>query len=64
MFRRNRRVLIFAAIVATFVYGMIAAMLGTILPDLSSGSMISVVFATSGLAACCVAQFAEWKTHN
>jgi fucose permease len=28
-------VLIFAAIVATFVYGMIAAMLGTILPDLS-----------------------------
>lgn len=27
--------LIFAAIVATFVYGMIAAMLGTILPDLS-----------------------------
>ena len=28
-------VLIFAAIVAIFVYGMIAAMLGTILPDLS-----------------------------
>jgi fucose permease len=28
-------VLIFAAIVATFIYGMIAAMLGTILPDLS-----------------------------
>ena len=27
--------LIFAAIVATFVYGMTAAMLGTILPDLS-----------------------------
>src|SRR6202044_1476591 len=27
--------LIFAAIVAIFVYGMIAAMLGTILPDLS-----------------------------
>ncbi len=27
--------LIFAAIVATFIYGMIAAMLGTILPDLS-----------------------------
>ena len=35
-FRKElRRVLIFAAIVATFVYGMIAAMLGTILPDLS-----------------------------
>jgi fucose permease len=30
-----RPVLIFAAIVAIFVYGMIAAMLGTILPDLS-----------------------------
>ena len=29
------RVLIFAAILAIFVYGMIAAMLGTILPDLS-----------------------------
>jgi fucose permease len=29
-------VLIFAAIVAIFVYGMIAAMLGTILPDLSA----------------------------
>jgi fucose permease len=29
------RLLIFAAIVAIFVYGMIAAMLGTILPDLS-----------------------------
>src|SRR5580698_11544359 len=29
------RVLIFAAIVATFIYGMIAAMLGTILPELS-----------------------------
>jgi fucose permease len=29
-------VLIFAAILAIFVYGMIAAMLGTILPDLSS----------------------------
>ncbi len=28
-------VLIFAAILAIFVYGMIAAMLGTILPDLS-----------------------------
>jgi fucose permease len=28
-------VLIFAAIIATFIYGMIAAMLGTILPDLS-----------------------------
>jgi fucose permease len=28
-------VLIFAAIVAIFVYGMIAAMLGTILPNLS-----------------------------
>ena len=28
--------LIFAAIVATFIYGMIAAMLGTILPDLSN----------------------------
>ena len=27
--------LIFAAILATFVYGLIAAMLGTILPDLS-----------------------------
>ncbi len=27
--------LIFAAILAIFVYGMIAAMLGTILPDLS-----------------------------
>lgn len=27
--------LIFAAIVAIFVYGMIAAMLGTVLPDLS-----------------------------
>jgi hypothetical protein len=33
--RNLRRVLIFAAIVATFLYGMIAAMLGTILPDLS-----------------------------
>jgi fucose permease len=36
---RNRKdpqsVLIFAAIVAIFVYGMIASMLGTILPDLS-----------------------------
>ncbi len=33
---RNRAtVLIFAAILAIFVYGMIAAMLGTILPDLS-----------------------------
>src|ERR1700692_4383254 len=31
----NRSVLIFAAILAIFVYGMIAAMLGTILPDLS-----------------------------
>ena len=30
-----RRMLIFAAIVAIFVYGMISAMLGTILPDLS-----------------------------
>jgi fucose permease len=30
-----KRVLIFAAILAIFVYGMIAAMLGTILPDLS-----------------------------
>src|ERR1700691_3928851 len=30
------RVLIFAAIVATFIYGMIAATLGTILPDLSN----------------------------
>src|SRR6202161_2242666 len=29
-------VLIFAAILAIFVYGMIAAMLGTILPDLSA----------------------------
>jgi Mg/Co/Ni transporter MgtE len=29
------RMLIFAAILAIFVYGMIAAMLGTILPDLS-----------------------------
>src|SRR5947209_17507585 len=29
-------VLIFAAILAIFVYGMIAAMLGTILPDLSN----------------------------
>jgi fucose permease len=28
-------VLIFAAILATFIYGMIAAMLGTILPELS-----------------------------
>ena len=28
--------LILAAVVAIFVYGMIAAMLGTILPDLSS----------------------------
>ena len=28
--------LIFAAIVATFIYGMIAATLGTILPDLSN----------------------------
>ncbi len=34
--RKGRlRVLIFAAILAIFVYGMIAAMLGTILPDLS-----------------------------
>ena len=32
---RTSRVLIFAAILAIFVYGMIAAMLGTILPDLS-----------------------------
>ena len=31
-----RQVLIFAAILAIFVYGMIAAMLGTILPDLSA----------------------------
>jgi fucose permease len=31
----NYRVLILAAIVAIFIYGMIAAMLGTILPDLS-----------------------------
>src|ERR1700692_3339103 len=31
----NRSVLIFAAILAIFVYGMIAAMLGTILPNLS-----------------------------
>jgi len=28
-------VLIFAAVIAIFIYGMIAAMLGTILPDLS-----------------------------
>jgi fucose permease len=33
--RTTRPVLIFAAILAIFVYGMIAAMLGTILPDLS-----------------------------
>src|SRR5579863_4574082 len=33
--RTLKKVLIFAAIVAIFVYGMIAAMLGTILPDLS-----------------------------
>src|SRR6202047_2474559 len=33
--KEHCRVLIFAAIVAIFVYGMIAAMLGTILPDLS-----------------------------
>ncbi|MDR3738712.1 MAG: MFS transporter [Terracidiphilus sp.] len=32
----TRPVLIFAAILATFVYGMTAAMLGTILPELSS----------------------------
>jgi len=32
---RNLACVIFAAIVAIFVYGMIAAMLGTILPDLS-----------------------------
>ena len=35
MWKGNRFVLIFAAILAIFVYGMIAAMLGTILPDLS-----------------------------
>jgi fucose permease len=34
-------VLIFAAIVAIFVYGMIAAMLGTILPDLSQRFQLS-----------------------
>jgi fucose permease len=34
-FDERNRVLILAAIVAIFVYGMIAAMLGTILPDLS-----------------------------
>ncbi len=34
-FAERTRVLIFAAILAIFVYGMIAAMLGTILPDLS-----------------------------
>jgi MFS transporter, FHS family, glucose/mannose:H+ symporter len=34
-FPERTRVLIFAAILAIFVYGMIAAMLGTILPDLS-----------------------------
>jgi fucose permease len=34
-FPERIRVLIFAAILAIFVYGMIAAMLGTILPDLS-----------------------------
>ena len=34
-FPERTPVLIFAAIVAIFVYGMIAAMLGTILPDLS-----------------------------
>jgi fucose permease len=34
-------VLIFAAIVAIFVYGMIAAMLGTILPDLSDRFQLS-----------------------
>lgn len=33
--RNPAQVLIFAAILAIFVYGMIAAMLGTILPDLS-----------------------------
>jgi fucose permease len=33
--RKERRVLILAAVVAIFIYGMIAAMLGTILPDLS-----------------------------
>src|SRR6202046_4440356 len=33
--RSPARVLIFAAILAIFVYGMIAAMLGTILPNLS-----------------------------
>src|SRR5579863_4946865 len=33
--RTLKKVLIFAAILAIFVYGMIAAMLGTILPDLS-----------------------------
>jgi len=31
----SKNVLIFAAILAIFIYGMIAAMLGTILPDLS-----------------------------
>jgi fucose permease len=35
VWKGNRFVLIFAAILAIFVYGMIAAMLGTILPDLS-----------------------------
>lgn len=33
--RNPARLLIFAAILAIFVYGMTAAMLGTILPDLS-----------------------------
>src|ERR1700733_3362451 len=35
------RLLIFAAIVATFIYGMIAATLGTILPDLSNRFQLS-----------------------
>jgi hypothetical protein len=33
---RTELLLILAAVVAIFVYGMMAAMLGTILPDLST----------------------------
>jgi fucose permease len=39
--KEHRRVLILAAIVAIFIYGMIAAMLGTILPDLSDRFQLS-----------------------